>query len=83
MKRNSKDEDDLQKIITNKRTKKSLPSLMVRPREHRMMRSIKLFLAKVTTNIPYPSLRFFPGGDSIFNMEGEVTDAGIETEEQL
>lgn len=42
-----------------------------------------LFLAKVTTNIPYPSLQFFPGGDSIFNMEGEVIDAGIETEEQL
>ena len=45
-----------------------------------MTRSIILFLARVTANVPQPTLQLSPGGDSVFSLERGSHDLGAETE---
>ena len=74
MKGNSKDEDGLRRITSDKGAKKFLPSVMVRRYGNTECQEVKpYFLPKSQQILPHRHpCHFFPGGDSVSSVDGTL-----------
>lgn len=84
MKGNSKDEEELRTITSDKGTKKFLPSRTVRQGSTESQEA-KLYLPKSQQTFPPPSLHpaLFPRRRFHFKYGGGAINPGLETEGQL